>query len=72
VLRYPLTVASMARRTLRQGLAARARPDLSQQRLHLRVMASYLRLLPAMLRRRRAVDRTRVVARADLERRLVA
>jgi GT2 family glycosyltransferase len=72
VLRYPLTAASVARRTLRQGLAARARPDLSQSRLHLRVMASYLRLLPAMLRRRRAIDAARTVSRADLERRLVA
>jgi GT2 family glycosyltransferase len=72
VLRYPLTAASIARRTLRQGLAARARPDLSQSRLHLRVVASYLRLLPAMLRRRRAIDTARAVSRADLERRLVA
>ncbi|HEU0131618.1 MAG TPA: glycosyltransferase family 2 protein [Mycobacteriales bacterium] len=71
VLRYPLTVASIARRTLRQGLAARARPDLSQTRLQVRVCLSYLRLLPAMLRRRREIDRSRTVPRAELERWLV-
>jgi hypothetical protein len=68
LLRYPLTTASMALRAVRAGNArAAARPTL----LRLRVMASYLKLLPAMLRKRRAIDRTRAVARRDLERWLV-
>ena len=71
VLRYPLTTASMALRALRAGVAERRRPAVRPTLLRLRVMASYLRLLPAMLARRRAIDATRVVSRADLERWLV-
>ncbi len=68
VLRYPLTTASVALRAIRAGHArAAARPTL----LRLRVMASYLRLLPAMLTRRRHIDRTRKTSRAELERWLV-
>ena len=39
--------------------------------LRLRVLASYLRLLPKMLARRRAIDAARKVSRAELERWLV-
>jgi GT2 family glycosyltransferase len=68
VVRYPLTMTSMALRAVRSGNArAAARPTL----LRLRVCASYLRLLPAMLARRRHIDRTRTVSRHDLERWLV-
>jgi GT2 family glycosyltransferase len=68
VLRYPLTTASIFLRALRAGhWRAVARPTL----LRLRVMASYLRLLPAMLRKRRAIDKARTVSRRDLERWLV-
>jgi GT2 family glycosyltransferase len=67
VPRYPLTTASIALRALRSGHPrAAVRPTL----LRLRVIASYLRLLPAMLAKRRRLDATRVVSRADLERRL--
>ncbi len=69
VLRYPLTTASMALRTLRQGIASRSRPAVRPTLLRLRVIASYLRLLPRMLARRRRVGRTLAVRRAALERR---
>ena len=66
--RYPLTTASIALRAVRSGSArSAARPTL----LRLRVMASYLRLLPSMLRKRRAIDKARTVSRRDLERWLV-
>jgi GT2 family glycosyltransferase len=66
--RYPLTTASIALRAVRSGNArSAARPTL----LRLRVMASYLRLLPSMLLKRRAIDRARTVSRRDLERWLV-
>ena len=65
VLRYPLTTASIAVRAVR----TRNRAALGDTKRRLRVMASYLRLLPKMLARRRAVER--VVSRRDLERWLV-
>jgi GT2 family glycosyltransferase len=71
VLRYPLTTASMGLRALRQGAKARRRPPLRPTLLRLKVIASYLRLLPKMLTRRRRIDATRTVSRTDLERRLV-
>jgi GT2 family glycosyltransferase len=70
VLRHPLTTASMALRGIRGGRAttrAAARPVL----LRLQVFGSYLRLLPAMLQRRRAIHASRKVGRRDLERWLV-
>jgi GT2 family glycosyltransferase len=64
VARYPLTTASMFLRAARAGhWRSAARPTL----LRLRVMASYLRLLPRMLARRRAIDAHRKVSRRDLE-----
>jgi GT2 family glycosyltransferase len=71
VLRYPLTTASIAVRAARIGWAERRRPAVRPTLLRLRVIASYLRLLPKMLARRRANDRTRVVSKRDLERWLV-
>lgn len=68
VLRYPLTTASIALRGIRAGNARGvARPTL----LRLRVVASYLRLLPSMLVRRRRIDAARTVSRRELERWLV-
>ncbi len=66
--RYPLTTASMALRAARQGWAERRRPAVRPTLLKLKVIASYLRLLPSMLARRRAIDASRKVARRDLER----
>jgi GT2 family glycosyltransferase len=57
VLRYPLTVISL---TLRQG------PGTAMTGTRLRALASYLRLLPRMLRRRRSIGRSATVPRARL------
>ncbi|WP_239311056.1 glycosyltransferase family 2 protein [Frankia sp. Cj3] len=65
--RYPLTTASMAIRAVRQAWAARSRPALRPTILRLTVMASYLRLLPVMLGRRRAITRTAAVGHRELE-----
>lgn len=67
LLRYPLTTASMGLRALRQGLHERRRPPLRRQVLQLRVLLSFLRLLPSMLRRRREIGRTARVGRRQLE-----
>ncbi len=69
VLRYPLTTVSMALRAARTGVRERCRPAVRPTLLRLRVLASYLRLLPRMLTRRRAIARTAVVTRRALERR---
>ena len=52
--RYPLTTGSIALRTLRTAARARTRPAVRPTLLRLRVLASFLRLLPAVLRRRTA------------------
>ncbi len=69
VLRYPLTTLSMAKRAVRQGIADRRRPAVRPTLLRLKVLASYLRLLPRMLSRRAEVRRSAAVGRRDLERR---
>jgi len=71
VPRYAATTASMAVRALRTAAATRRRPPLRPLLLRGRVLASYLRLLPIMLRRRWYVGRTAAVRRPELERRLV-
>jgi GT2 family glycosyltransferase len=71
VLRYPLSAASMALRTAAQAARTRTRPALGPTRIRLRVIASYVRLLPVMLRRRLQLRRTAKVGRAELERWLV-
>jgi GT2 family glycosyltransferase len=71
VLHYPLTSASMLVRAVRAGLRARSRPALRPHLLRARVLTSYLRLLPTMVRRRREVGRRAVLSRRDLERWLV-
>jgi hypothetical protein len=67
--RYPLTTASMALRSVRQAVANRSRPAVRPTLLRLRVIASYLRLLPRMLARRRQVRRSAAVGHRALERR---
>jgi GT2 family glycosyltransferase len=71
VLHYPLTSASMLVRAGRGGLRSRARPALRPHVLRAKVLASYFRLLPTMLRRRRELGRRAVLSRKDLERWLV-
>jgi hypothetical protein len=61
VLRYGLTTASIAVR--------RSQPS-SAVLVRLRVLASYARLLPAMLRKRRDIGRRARVPRAVVERSL--
>lgn len=70
VLRYLLTTASIAIRALRTAVARRRPPAVEPTLLRLRVVGSYLWLLPVMLRRRREIDATRRVSYADLERML--
>ena len=67
VVRYPLTTASIAVRTLRQAWRTRSRPAVRPTLLRIRVFASYLRLLPTMLRRRREIGRTAVEPRISLQ-----
>jgi GT2 family glycosyltransferase len=71
VLRYPLTTASLALREAARARHTRRRPPLRPTLLRLRVCASYLRLLPAMLARRRDLARRARVGRGELERWLV-
>jgi GT2 family glycosyltransferase len=71
VLRYPLTTASLALREAARARHTRRRPPLRPTLLRLRVCASYLRLLPAMLARRRDLARRARVGRGQLERWLV-
>jgi GT2 family glycosyltransferase len=71
VLRYPLTTASLALRELARARHTRRRPPVRPTLLRLRVLGSYLRLLPAMLVRRRRISARAAVDRKRLERWLV-
>jgi hypothetical protein len=71
VLRYPLTTASLALREVARARQSHRRPPVRPTLLRLRVCASYLRLLPAMLARRRDLARRARVDRGQLERWLV-
>ena len=71
VLRYPLTTLSLALREVARARHTRRRPPLRPTLLRLRVMGSYLRLLPAMLARRRRLAARATVGRAELERWLI-
>jgi GT2 family glycosyltransferase len=64
VLRYPLTTVSLALREVARSRHTRRRPPLRPTLLRLRVLGSYLRLLPKMLDRR-----ARLAARARVDRR---
>jgi len=71
VLRYPLTTASLLARGFAQARHTRRRPPLRPTLLRLRVMASYLRLLPRMLVRRRQIAARATVSRRELAQWLV-
>ena len=69
VLRFNLTTLSMARRSLLQSLRQRRPPAVRPLLLRLRIMASYLRLLPsALLGRRRSSRIARHSPRAVFDR----
>jgi GT2 family glycosyltransferase len=70
-LRYPLTTASLALREVARARHTRRRPPVRPTLLRLRVIASYLRLLPSTLRKRRDLARTAQVDRRRLERWLI-
>lgn len=71
VVRYPLTTASLAVRSVRQGVRSRTRPAVRPTLLRLHVLGSFLVLLPVMLRRRWALGHRAVHPRAQVERWLV-
>ena len=71
VLRYPLTTASLALREVARSRHTRRRPPVRPTLLRLRVLGSYLRLLPVMLVRRRRIAARAAVDRKRLERWLV-
>jgi GT2 family glycosyltransferase len=71
VLRYPLTTASLALREVARARHTRRRPPVRATLLRLRVLGSYLRLLPTMLVRRRRLAAQAAVDRKRLERWLV-
>jgi GT2 family glycosyltransferase len=70
--RYPLTTASIAVRAARQGWRDRRRPAVRPTLMRLKVLLSFLRLLPAMLAKRAELSRTAAVPRPTVERWLVA
>ena len=67
VLRYPLTTASLAVRQVAMARYTRRRPPVRRTLLRLRVIGSYLRLVPVMLVRRRRLAARAVVGRRRLE-----
>ena len=71
VLRYPLTTVLYVARDLIRARYARRRPPVRPTLLRLRVLGSYLRLLPVMLVRRRRLAARARVDRKHLERWLV-
>jgi GT2 family glycosyltransferase len=71
VVRYPLTTASLALREVARARHTRRRPPVRPTLLRLRVLGSYVRLLPAMLARRRRIAAQASVDRKRLERWLV-
>jgi GT2 family glycosyltransferase len=66
--RYPLTTASLALRQIAQARHTRRRPAVRPTLLRLRVIGSYLRLLPPVLARRRDLARRELVPATRLER----
>lgn len=71
VLRYPLTLLSMALREVRRAFAERRRPAVRATLMRLKIFLSYLRLMPKMLVRRRAIRRNATVDRPTLQKWLV-
>jgi GT2 family glycosyltransferase len=70
--RYPLTTGSMALRAVRHAVKYRTRPPIRPTLMRLKVLLSFLRLLPVMLAKRSRIGRTAAVSRRELERWLVA
>lgn len=64
VAHYLLTTASMFARSVVQAVRARRRPPIRPTLLRLRVITSYLRLLPRMLSRRRGLSAAKEGRRA--------
>ena len=64
VLRYPLTTASLALREVARSRHTHRRPPVRPTLLRLRVLGSYLRLLPVLVRRRRIAPGRRSAADA--------
>jgi GT2 family glycosyltransferase len=72
VTRYPLTTGSMALRAVRHSVRYRTRPPVRPTLMRLKVLLSFLRLLPAMVAKRRRIGRDAAVSRRQLETWLVA
>jgi GT2 family glycosyltransferase len=70
--RYPLTTGSMALRAVRHSLKYRTRPPVRPTLMRLKVLLSFLRLLPGMLAKRRRINRTAKVPRRELQQWLVS
>jgi hypothetical protein len=70
--RYPLTTGSMALRAVRHSLKYRTRPPVRPTLMRLKVLLSFLRLLPTMLAKRRRIGRSAQVSRRELQQWLVA
>jgi GT2 family glycosyltransferase len=70
--RYPLTTGSMGLRAVRHSLKYRTRPPVRPTLMRLKVLLSFLRLLPTMLAKRRRIGRGAQVKRRDLQQWLVA
>jgi hypothetical protein len=71
VIRFLLSAGSIGVRSAREALRTRRRPAVQPHLLRAKVFASYLRLLPRMLARRRRITATATVSRPELERGLV-
>ena len=69
--RYPLTTGSMALRAVRHALKYRTRPPVRPTLMRLKVLLSFLRLLPTMVAKRRRIGHDAVVPRRQLEQWLV-
>jgi GT2 family glycosyltransferase len=69
--RYPLTTGSMALRAVRHSLKHRTRPPIRPTLMRLKVLLSFLRLLPTMVTKRRRIGRGAQVTRRELQQWLV-
>lgn len=67
VLRYPLVSLSMLARSVFEALRTRSRPAAGRHVVRAKVLRSYFRLLPRMIRRRRNIAKAATVTRAQLE-----
>jgi GT2 family glycosyltransferase len=67
VLHYPVTTGSIAVRAIRHSLKYRSRPPVRPTIMRLKVLLSFLRLLPTMLAKRRHINGTAKVGRRELQ-----